>query len=330
MKIALLQVNPTVGDLQGNRTLIVDALREAADAGADLAVTPELALVGYLPRDLLLSPAFVRKSREVLEALACDAVRMPPVLVGVPEPNPSDEGRPLFNSAALIHGGRVAQFFRKALLPTYDVFDEDRYFEPFHGPQIVDVAGRRVGISICEDIWNDRDYWKRRRYHHDPIEELVRAGADVVINLSASPFTAGKHRRREQMLSSMAEKHRVPVAYVNQFGGNDDLVFDGRSSMFDANGAPIARGRSFEADVVVCDVDAARPIAPSGDLGIESEVWRALVLGTRDYARKCGFTSVLLGLSGGIDSALTAAIAEIAVPSTVDADYDAIRAELGL
>jgi NAD+ synthase/NAD+ synthase (glutamine-hydrolysing) len=313
MKIALLQVNPTVGDLQGNRTLIVDALREAAAAHVDLAVTPELALVGYLPRDLLLSAAFIRKSCEALEALACDAVRLPPVLVGVPEPNASDEGRPLFNSAALVQGGRVAQHFRKALLPTYDVFDEDRYFEPFHGPQLLDIAGRRVGISICEDIWNDRDYWKRRRYHHDPIEELVRAGADLVINLSASPFTAGKHRRREQMLSSMAEKHRVPVAYVNQFGGNDDLVFDGRSGIFDAGGAPIARGRSFEPDVVVCDVDAARPIAPPGDLGIESEVWRALVLGTRDYARKCGFTNVLLGLSGGIDSALTAAIAAAAL-----------------
>ena len=313
MKIALLQVNPTVGDLQGNRTIIMDALRGAAAAGADLAVTPELALVGYLPRDLLLSAGFVRKSREALDALARDAAALPPVLVGVPEPNPSDEGRPLFNSAALVCNGRVMQHFRKALLPTYDVFDEDRYFEPFHGPQLLDVAGRRVGISICEDIWNDRDYWKRRRYHHDPIEELVHAGASVVINLSASPFTAGKQRRREEMLSSMAKKHRVPVAYVNQFGGNDDLVFDGRSGMFNADGAPIARGRSFDADVVICDVDGAKPIAPPADLAIESEVWRALVLGTRDYARKCGFSSVVLGLSGGIDSALTAAIAAAAL-----------------
>jgi NAD+ synthase/NAD+ synthase (glutamine-hydrolysing) len=309
MKIALLQVNPTVGDLQGNRTIIMDALREAAAAGADLAVTPELALVGYLPRDLLLSGGFIRKSREALDALARDAAALPPVLVGVPEPNHSDEGRPLFNSAALLCGGSVVQHFRKALLPTYDVFDEDRYFEPFHGPQLLDIAGRRVGISICEDIWNDRDYWKRRRYHHDPIEELVHAGAEVVINLSASPFTAGKQRRREEMLSSMANKHRVPVAYVNQFGGNDDLVFDGRSGMFNRDGTPVARGRSFDADVVICDIDGARPIAPPTDLGIESEVWRALVLGTRDYARKCGFRSVVLGLSGGIDSALTAAIA---------------------
>jgi len=309
MKIALLQVNPTVGDLQGNRTLILDALRDASAAGADLAATPELALVGYLPRDLLLSPGFVRKSREALDALARDAVGLPPVLVGVPEPNPGDEGRPLFNSAALLKDGAVAQHFRKALLPTYDVFDEDRYFEPFHGPQILDLAGRRLGISICEDIWNDRDYFQRRRYHHDPIEELVHAGADVVINLSASPFTAGKQRKREEMIGSMAKKHRVPVAYVNQYGGNDDLLFDGRSSMFNGGGAPVARGRSFDADVVVCDIDTAMPIAPPADLGIESEVWRALVLGTRDYARKCGFRSAVLGLSGGIDSALTAAIA---------------------
>ncbi len=309
MKIALLQVNPTVGDVTGNARRILDALRDAASKGADLAATPELALVGYLPRDLLLNPGFVRRSWDILEGLARDAADLPPVLVGLPEPNPSDTGRPLFNTAALLRGGRIEERFRKALLPTYDVFDEDRYFEPFHGPQVLDIAGQRVGISICEDIWNDRDFWKRRRYHHDPIEELVRAGANIVLNLSASPFTAGKHRRREEMLSSMAAKHRMPIAYVNQFGGNDDLVFDGRSCMFNAQGAVFARGRAFEADVVVCDMDDARPMAPASDLGIESEIWRALVLGTRDYACKCGFTSVVLGLSGGIDSALTAAIA---------------------
>jgi len=309
MKIALLQVNPTVGDITGNARWILDALRQAAAKGADLAATPELALVGYLPRDLLLNPGFVRRSWDVLEQLAHDAADLPPLLVGLPEPNPSDTGRPLFNTAALLRGGRIEERFRKALLPTYDVFDEDRYFEPFHGPQVLDIAGQRVGISICEDIWNDRDFWKRRRYHHDPIEELIRAGANIVLNLSASPFTAGKHRRREEMLSSMATKHRIPIAYVNQFGGNDDLVFDGRSCMFNAEGAVFARGRAFEADIVVCDMDDARPMAPASDLGIESEIWRALVLGTRDYACKCGFTSVVLGLSGGIDSALTAAIA---------------------
>ncbi|MCU1383228.1 MAG: NH(3)-dependent synthetase [Acidobacteria bacterium] len=309
MKIALLQVNPTVGDVAGNARLILDALRAASAAGADLAATPELALVGYLPRDLLLSSGFVRHSWDALDALARDAADLAPVLVGLPEANPSDEGRPLFNAAALLRGGRVEQRFRKALLPTYDVFDEDRYFEPYHGAQLLDIAGTRVGISICEDIWNDRDFWKRRRYHHDPIDELADAGATLVVNMSASPFTAGKHQRREQMLGSMALKHRLPIAYVNQFGGNDDLVFDGRSTVFGAGGAAVARGRSFDADVVVCDLAASMPIPPAGDLDAESEIWRALVLGTRDYVRKCGFSSAVLGLSGGIDSALTAAIA---------------------
>jgi NAD+ synthase (glutamine-hydrolysing) len=309
MKIALLQINPTVGDLAGNSRIILDALVEAGRAGADLAVTPELALVGYLPRDLLLNRGFVTSSWTAVAALARDATGLPPVLVGLPEPNPSDEGRPLFNSAVLLHDGVVDQRFRKALLPTYDVFDEDRYFEPFHGAQTLDLGGRRLGISICEDIWNDRDFWKRRRYHHDPIEELVRSGADAIVNLSASPFTAGKHARREEMLGSMARRHRVPVLYVNQYGGNDDLVFDGCSCAFGAGGEATARARSFERDVLICDLDRTEPIPPPGDITVESEIWRALVLGTRDYVIKCGFRRAVLGLSGGIDSALTAAIA---------------------
>src|SRR5688572_13106602 len=309
MKIALLQINPTVGDLTGNARLIAGAMREAGALGADLAVTPELALVGYLPRDLLLDPAFVARSWDVVADLARDTAGLPPALVGLPEPNASDEGRPLFNSAVLLKDGALDQRFRKALLPTYDVFDEDRYFEPFHGPQILELADRRLGITICEDVWNDRDFWKRRRYHHDPIEELVGAGATAIVNLSASPFSAGKHRKREDMLGSMARRHHVPLAYVNQFGGNDDLVFDGRSCAFNTEGQPIARGRSFEAEVVVVDIDEGTRIAPPSDVMIESEIWRALVLGTRDYTRKCGFEHVVLGLSGGIDSALTAAIA---------------------
>jgi NAD+ synthase (glutamine-hydrolysing) len=309
MKIALLQINPTVGDLAGNAGLIAEALREAGSQGADLAVTPELALVGYLPRDLLLDPAFVARSWDVVARLARDTADLPPLLVGLPEPNPADEGRPLFNSAVLVRGGELQQRFRKALLPTYDVFDEDRYFEPFHGPQVLELGGRRLGVSICEDVWNDRDFWKRRRYHHDPIVELVRAGADAILNLSASPFTAGKHAKREAMLGSMAHKHGVPVAYVNQYGGNDDLVFDGRSCAFGPDGSPVARGRSFGRDVVICDLDRPVAIAPPDDLGAESEIWRALVLGTRDYTRKCLFASAVVGLSGGIDSALTAAIA---------------------
>jgi len=313
MKIALLQINPVVGDLQGNARLILDALADAQRLGADLAVTPELALVGYLPRDLLLSGGFVEASWDAAARLAAAAGALPPVLVGLPEPNPSDEGRPLFNSAVLVERGAIGARFRKALLPTYDVFDEDRYFEPFHGPQLLDIGGRRLGISICEDIWNDRDFWQRRRYHHDPIDELARAGADAIVNLSASPFTVGKHRKREQMLGSMARKHRRRVLYVNQVGGNDDLIFDGCSCAFDAAGVPVARAKAFETDVIVCDLDASEPMAPAPDTGPDSEIWRALVLGTRDYVRKCGFESVVLGLSGGIDSALTAAIAAEAV-----------------
>jgi len=313
MKIALLQINPTVGDLAGNARPIADAVGQAGRDGADLAVTPELALVGYLPRDLLLNESFVRRSWDVLADLAHELKDLPPVLVGLPEPNPGDEGRPLFNTAVLLAAGRPDQRFRKALLPTYDVFDEDRYFEPCRGPQILEIGGRRLGVSVCEDVWNDRDFWKRRRYHHDPIEELLGAGAQAVVNLSASPFSVGKHLRREAMLGSMARKHRVPVLYVNQVGGNDDLVFDGRSCAFDADGAPTARGRSFDADVVICDIDRSSPIAPPADVAAESEVWRALVLGTRDYARKCGFTSAVLGLSGGVDSALTAAVAADAI-----------------
>ncbi len=313
MKIALLQINPIVGDLSGNARLVADAVRAAGRQGANLAVTPELALAGYLPRDLLLSPAFVARGWDVAADLAREIADEPPVLVGLPEPNPSDEGRPLFNTAALLRNGRIDQRFRKALLPTYDVFDEDRYFEPFRGAGILELAGRRLGISICEDVWNDRDFWKRRRYHHDPVDDLVRAGADAIVNLSASPFSVGKHQRREEMLGSLARKHRLPVVYVNQVGGNDDLVFDGRSVAFSAGGVPIARGRSFEADVVICDLDRGAPVPPPADLMAESEIWRALVLGTRDYVRKCGFGQVVLGLSGGIDSALTAAIAAEAV-----------------
>ncbi len=320
MKLALLQLNPTIGDLKGNADLIARAVRRVG--GVDLAVTSELALLGYPPRDLLLNEDFVRRSWKVLEALALELKGDAPVLVGLAEPNPGEAGRPLFNSAALLHDGLVGRAFRKTLLPTYDVFDEDRYFEPACEPQILDLDGSSFGVSICEDIWNDRDFWRRRRYHTDPIEELVRTGARAIMNLSASPFTVGKQLHREAMLSSLARKYRVPFVYVNQVGGNDELVFDGRSCAFDSEGRLIARAKGFEEDVVVVDLAAdllaPGPMKPSGliaedDFAPESEIWRALVLGTRDYVRKCGFESVLLGLSGGIDSALAAAVASEAL-----------------
>ncbi len=310
MKIALLQLDPTVGDLAGNSRLIAGALHRASDV--DLAVASELALLGYPPRDLLLNADFVERSWDALRELAEAVSDLPPVLVGLAEPNQAEVGRPLFNSAALIRRGRVERTFKKTLLPTYDVFDEDRYFEPASEPQILEIADATLGISICEDIWNDRDFCRRRRYHTDPVEELVAAGAQAVINLSASPFTVGKQKHREAMLAELAGKHEIAFVYVNQVGGNDDLVFDGRSCVFDDRGRLAARAQGFAEDLIIFDsaCPARRPAAIArDDFAPESEIWRALVLGTRDYVRKCCFSGVLLGLSGGIDSSIVAAIA---------------------
>ena len=316
MKVALLQLNPTVGDLIGNSNLIASSARRAG-TDIDLFVTSELALLGYPPRDLLLNEDFIRRSWSVLEQLALDLADLPPILVGLAESNPGDVCRPLFNSAALLCRGRVERTFRKTLLPTYDVFDEDRYFEPASESQILRLKGTIFGISICEDIWNDRDFWKRRRYHADPVQELVARGAEAIINLSASPFTVGKQMHREAMLSNLARKYQVPFLYVNQVGGNDDLVFDGRSCFFNSLGHLIARGRGFKEDLITADLATPAP-TPAGsiakdDFTPEAEIWQALTLGTRDYVHKCGFSSVLLGLSGGIDSGIVAAVASQAL-----------------
>jgi NAD+ synthase/NAD+ synthase (glutamine-hydrolysing) len=318
MEIALLQTDPTVGDLEGNAGLLFEAAEVARCRGADLAVASELSLLGYPPRDLLLSRAFVARGWAVCEDLARRLVEGPPLLIGLAEPNASSEGRPLYNAAALLAGGEVRQVLRKTLLPTYDVFDEDRYFEPADGPQILSLGGWCLGVEICEDVWNDRDFWRRRRYHCDPLEGLARAGASCVLNMSASPFTMGKQLHREKMLSAIARKYDVPVLYVNQVGGADELVFDGRSCAFAAGGELVARAAAFAPDVLLVDLDKLsgkreiksdpRALA-ADDFAPTSEVWRALVLGVRDYAAKSGFTSALLGLSGGIDSALVAAIA---------------------
>jgi NAD+ synthase (glutamine-hydrolysing) len=309
MRLALLQLNPTVGDLAGNAERIERAVQDLP-GGVDLAVTAEMSLTGYPPRDLLLEPGFVVRAAEVTSGLAERLRGRCPVLVGLPERNPAPQGRPLFNAAALLAGGRIDRWFRKTLLPTYDVFDEDRYFEPWSGGQAVTLAGQHVALSICEDAWNDSDFWLRRRYHLDPIEMADREGADVLINMSASPFAAGKQDLRERMLSSLARKHGLFVAYVNQVGGNDDLVFDGRSLAVARDGRVTARAKSFREDILVVEVaDDSHGAALPPIEAEEEEVYEALVLGTRDYARKCGFSEVLLGLSGGIDSALTAAIA---------------------
>jgi NAD+ synthase/NAD+ synthase (glutamine-hydrolysing) len=309
VKLALLQINPTAGDLEGNAALIVAAARSAEARGADWMATPELALMGYLPRDLLMNTGFVRRANAKLADIARQLHDCAPVLIGLATPNHCDVGRPLFNSAVLVHNGAVGQVFHKSLLPTYDVFDEDRYFEPYHGIQILELKGHKLGISICEDVWNDRDFWQRRRYHVDPIEALAQAGAEAIVNLSASPFHTGKQKLREDMLGHMARKYGIPVAIINQVGANDDLIFDGRSAAFDAQGRLFARAKGFSSDVITIDLLGSTGTIAEDDFTPEAEVWNALVLGVRDYARKTGFKKVLLGLSGGIDSALTAAIA---------------------
>jgi len=311
VKVALLQIDPTVGDIEGNAGLLAAATAAAARAGADLAVAPELSLLGYPPRDLLLRRSFVARGWAVCRELAAELRAAPPLLLGLAEPN-EGSGRPLYNAAALLAGGSVRQVFRKTLLPTYDVFDEDRYFEPAGGLQVLSWEGERLGISVCEDIWNDRDFWQRRRYHSDPIADLATAGATCVVNMAASPFSIGKQRHREDMIGATARKYGVPVLYVNQVGGADELVFDGRSCAFRGDGSVAARAAAFASDLLLVDLDeltGAEAPGSSPDLGPEAEVWGALVLGVRDYVAKSGFRQVLLGLSGGIDSALVAAVA---------------------
>jgi NAD+ synthase (glutamine-hydrolysing) len=313
MRIALLQINPTVGALEGNSSRIVQGARNARSLGADLVVTPELALTGYPPRDLLMHSGFIERSYSVLRRMALEMKDAPAVLVGAATMNASEAGRPLYNSAVLLRNGILGPAFHKTLLPTYDVFDEDRYFEPAHGPQILVLNGTRVGVSICEDLWNDRDFWRRRLYHRDPVETLADAGAEAIVNLSASPFARGKHVFREKMFAHTARKYGLPVLWVNQVGGNDDLIFDGRSAAWDREGQMFARAASFREDLLMVDLAGGRGPVTEEDGDLETEVWNALVLGVRDYVRKTGFRQVLLGLSGGIDSAVTAAIAADAV-----------------
>lgn len=307
MRIALAQLNTTVGDIAGNERLVLEAYRRGVDAQVDLVLTPELSLTGYPPRDLLLRDAFVRANQAALERLAA-AVGDVGLIVGFVGENPVRPGRALTNAAALLHRGRVVAIRTKTLLPTYDVFDEDRYFEPAVENAVVHWEGRRLGLTICEDIWNDAEFGARRRYRPDPAAALVAAGAEILVNLSASPWQLGKEKRRCGLLRSLARRHQVPVVYCNLVGGNDELVFDGRSLAFNAEGGCIAEANRFSEDFVVVDTDDASDRPPASVVD-EALLHDALVLGTRDYVRKCGFKSVVMGLSGGIDSALVAALA---------------------
>jgi NAD+ synthase (glutamine-hydrolysing) len=310
--IALGQINPTIGDFDGNRRLIAAAHAEAARRGADLLVVPELALSGYPPKDLLERPEFLAAARASLEALArsTSKAETPALLVGFPEQLPdAATGRRVANSAALIEGGRITSIVRKSLLPTYDVFDEWRYFEPATEVAVTPFRGRRLGVSICEDIWNDADFWPHRLYRNDPVEKLVTAGAEIIINLSASPYTMEKRRLRPRMLSATARRWQRPLVFVNQVGGQDDLLFDGASLVFDAAGSVIARAAEHAPDLITVDLATGRGDMRDQDVSDVRSAIEALTLGTRDYARRCGFDRALLGLSGGVDSALVACLA---------------------
>jgi NAD+ synthase (glutamine-hydrolysing) len=309
VKIALGQINPTVGDFSGNSKKIVEFARQAHADGAQLALFPELAVCGYPPRDLLEKPAFVIRSQQVVEEIA-RAVPEITVVCGFVSPASGEAGRSVMNSAATLRDGRVQFVQSKMLLPTYDVFDELRYFEPASSQKVWPLDGKQLAVTICEDAWNDKHFWHRRRlYKIDPVDELLRAGANLMLNISASPFHLGKRELRREMLETIARDNRVPVVFVNQVGGNDSLVFDGSSLVIAPDGHTVARARSFEEDLVFFDSETMHGDIHSQVEGEEASAYAALVLGTRDYVRKCGFQRVVIGLSGGIDSALTAAIA---------------------
>ncbi len=328
MRIALAQINPTVGDIESNARKIVEFTARATAAGANVVVFPELSVTGYPAKDLLLKPGFIDDNLRAVRTIAARVGRGVDVLVGYAERNAEPVGRPLHNAVAVLRDGQIKSRHFKTLLPTYDVFDESRYFEP--GPrsernQLVRIGEVDMGLSICEDLWNDEKLIARRLYRDNPIEDLSAAGARVMINASASPFVVGKNEFRLQLFGAQARRFARPLIVVNQVGGNDELVFDGNSVAFDAQGRVVAQAKDFAEDLVLVEFpDSGTGFQPVRDAehgletratpsaGIES-IYNALVLGLRDYVTKCGFKSVVLGLSGGIDSALTAALAVAAL-----------------
>jgi NAD+ synthase (glutamine-hydrolysing) len=340
MRFALAQLNPTVGDIGANVAKVLSAIDRARAAGARVVVFPELVLTGYPPKDLLLKPSFIDDNLAALDEVARKTIGIA-AIVGYADRNAAPVGRPLHNAVAVCEGGRVLSRHFKTLLPTYDVFDESRYFEP--GPieqrnQIVVIDGVKLGISICEDLWNDERFISRRLYHQNPIADLGAAGAKVLINCSASPFVLDKHDFRLKLFGGQAARFNVPILYANQLGGNDELVFDGCSVAFDASGNLIAQAAGFEEDLVTVDLALGREGQPSPRFslltphctGLES-LYHALLLGLRDYVDKCGFKTVVLGLSGGIDSALVGTLAAhalgpervvgVAMPSRFSSDH---------
>jgi NAD+ synthase/NAD+ synthase (glutamine-hydrolysing) len=312
VKIALGQINPTVGDFSRNAAKIIQFALQARSAGAGLILFPELAVCGYPPRDLVERPSFVARNRATVERIAAETQGIA-VICGMVTAAEADSGKKVMNSAALLREGRVDFIQSKMLLPTYDVFDEMRNFAPAKSQQLFSFCGKQMALTICEDAWNDKRFWNRRLYGVDPVEELVRAGGNFVLNISASPFWLGKRELRRDMLAAIAQNQKVPVAMVNQVGGNDSLVFDGSSLVIAPDGQLIAQAKSFEEDLIYFDASFDGEKL-TGDMhpqvaGEEASAYEALVLGTRDYVHKCGFEKAIIGLSGGIDSALTASIA---------------------
>ncbi len=314
MRIALAQIDTTVGDLSGNANKMVRFSRQAAEGGAQIVAFPELSLTGYPPRDLVEKPIFLERAEEELHRLAAEISTFGiTAICGTVEHSPSSTGKHVINSAAMLTRGAIVFRQHKMLLPTYDVFDETRYFLPADKQLLHVVEGEAVALTICEDAWNDKQFWERRLYQRDPVAELVSAGASILISINASPYHMGKRALRREVFAATARQHGIPVVYVNSVGGNDQLVFDGSSFAMNAHGDVIASAKSFDEDLIFFDSHSA-----TGDRhdthSVEVEaVYEALVLGTRDYIRKCGFRKVLIGLSGGIDSSLTAAVAVEAV-----------------
>ena len=321
MKICLAQINPTVGDFEQNVKKICRFINTAKKKRADLIVFPEMCIVGYPPKDLLELSGFVDSNLKALEEVKNNVTGIS-AIVGFVDRNAGQRGKNLYNAAAYINNKEIVSRHYKSLLPTYDVFDEDRYFEPAHSISLAKISGRRSGISICEDAWGANIIWHRKIHHKDPVESMVRQGAEIIINISASPFTIGKQDERLKMLTSHAKKYNVPIVFVNQIGGNDDLVFDGNSLVINKKGVIVDKALSFEEDLLMVefkgpDISAggSKPSSvgkrtqAGADEGEIESVYDALVLGTRDYVRKCGFKKAVIGLSGGIDSAVTAVIA---------------------
>ncbi|RJR33559.1 MAG: NAD(+) synthase, partial [Desulfobacteraceae bacterium] len=312
MKIALCQINPIIGDFDHNASLILEWSERARNLGCSLAVFPELSLIGYPPKDLLERPSFIRENLRRLDLLAKEVTSIA-VLCGYVDRNLSSTGKPLLNSVALLREGKIAGRGGKRLLPAYDVFDETRYFEPAPLGLVFEMEGRRIGVTICEDIWNVGDFEGIQRYDTDPVSDLMRQDVEILVNLSASPYTLHKRSVRKGIMEKLATQYGVPTIYCNQVGGNDDVLFDGASMVVDSRGNLVLMGKEFEEDLLTWD--STQPYSPLKEAfqPDEESILKGLVMGTRDYLRKCGFDKAIVGLSGGIDSSLVAVVAERAL-----------------